>query len=109
MTQTFVCPVGTSSRTSLIRPPSAKRSKYLFVTEMEAGSPVGGTRRVPIRHAAVQLRGRRPQESTDSQKPFSNILSNVSELANRCVATLVSLRWAAHGCPVPGPITRSPG
>ena len=100
MTQTFVCSVGTSSRTSLIRPPSVKGSKYLFVTEMEAGSLL--VRPVVFRFGTppVQLRGRRLREISGFVKSLQHIFSSVGRAREPLLAPL----WSAYdGVPMDAP------
>jgi hypothetical protein len=101
MTQTFVCPVGTSSRTSLIRPPSVKGSKYLFVTEMEAGSPLVGPVVSRFGTRRVQLRGRLPgivravppSLTRAFEEDLSNVKANPRALRRHSGQLTMALPW----------------
>ena len=58
----FCLPDGYVRPHLLIKPPGAKRPKYLFVTEMEVGSPLWDASCSDSARGGLQLRGRRPQD-----------------------------------------------
>jgi hypothetical protein len=57
----FCLPDGYVRPHLLIKPPGAKRPKYLFVTEMEVGSPLWDALCSDSARGGLQLRGRRPR------------------------------------------------